>query len=248
MLFIEERSTSIERNALVVATHLNNAQSVDKLLKRGVNPNIVAKGCFLLHTAIRNDNKEIVSLLLKAGADPNFQEESTGYKAILIASSEGKLEALKVLIEFGVSINLNLHSGYNLLHATIINDSYHTAEYLIKLGLNFVKFDGSNDFLLFHLAKTKHPNVLKLVLDNGANVFEAIGDFPENIDYHPQFNSRLSRGDYAVVISVITSRPENLELFLIYGFTPNARIFNGTSTLLHVACELNDVRSAKILI
>lgn len=197
--------------------------------------------------AIYTDNKAVVSLLLKAGANPQLCDENQ-YKAVMIAATKGKLESLKALLDFGVSTEIEMDKGLNLLLAAIAAGQFDVAEYLYNHGLNFTKRNGSTTFILWLLAKFSSTRLLEFVLNLGGNVYEKIGEHLSIVSKYPQFESRLSGDDYAVVISVLASRPQNLELFLKNGFNPNVRIFCGASTLLHVACELNDVIIAKILI
>lgn len=246
--FLEQERQGAKNAILAQAVTLGKASFVDKILKKGANPNLrVENYALVLHKAILTDNKTIVNLLLRAGANPQLYDEKQ-YNAVMIAAVKGKLESLKALLDYGVSTEISMDKELNLLHASIAAGHFNVVEYLYNHGLNFTKQNGSTTFVLWFLAKTSSTRLLEYVLDLGGNVYEKIEDHLSIVSKFPQFVSRLSGDDYAAVISVLASRPQNLELFLKHGFNPNVRIFHGNSTLLHVACELNDVKIAKILI
>lgn len=250
--FLEAERKSIKTIAMKYAICANREDYVENLLKKkGVDPNLrLLLDELILHKAINLDNKNMVTSLLKAGADPYLKDIRSNYNAILVAVSKGKIEALKALLDFGVSSNLNISGGTNILHLAIANDHLKMAEYLMSRRFDFIKKDGTNFFILCHLARKNTSYSLKYVFDLGANVYETIDDQKaiDIIKTKNLYNSRLTIKDPAVVLSILASKPNNLELFLQYGLNPNIRIFNGTSTLLHVACELKEIAMARLLI
>ena len=63
-----------------------------------------------MHSAIHNDNKSIVQLLLKRGMSPDFEFPDTprpGFTPLMIAVAENRLDFVKLLHKAGISMILD---------------------------------------------------------------------------------------------------------------------------------------------
>jgi ankyrin repeat protein len=71
----------------MTAVKADNTEEAKKLIEKGADPNsrTSPSGWSVLHYAARNGNVEIVSLLLKAGADPNYSGTMEGQTGTVIS-------------------------------------------------------------------------------------------------------------------------------------------------------------------
>jgi ankyrin repeat protein len=73
--------------SLMTAVKADNTEEARKLIEKGADANsrTSASGWSVLHYAARNGNVEIVQLLLKAGADPNYSGTMEGQTGSVIS-------------------------------------------------------------------------------------------------------------------------------------------------------------------
>ncbi|XP_050224541.1 uncharacterized protein LOC126674177 [Mercurialis annua] len=69
---------------------------IESLVQAGANVNITAGGATPLHIAADNGSPEILTCLLKAGADPNLSDEDS-QKPIQVAAARGNRAAVEIL-------------------------------------------------------------------------------------------------------------------------------------------------------
>ena len=125
----------------------------------------------LLLAAVITGNKDMVALLLKLGANPNYtylvtmgnQEYQDG---VMRAGVQQNLEIVKALVAAGGDLNQLDPYGDNLLgfarNAAI-------ASYLIEKGLDVNQHNHSNGAPLDIAMEENHADVIKVLLDAGAN-------------------------------------------------------------------------------
>ena len=150
-----------QRTKLILAVESGNIKKVEKLLKKGSDPNEVKNGRTALSVACGEYPKEeiqvyddIVELLLNSGADANSapktnellrrKGEYTGVIAkksrpILFAIHNRRDGALRLLIEHGAEINSynpDTHEGYSFMpvQSALGSGSYKCAEILLEAG------------------------------------------------------------------------------------------------------------------
>ncbi|KAJ0902143.1 putative ankyrin repeat-containing domain-containing protein [Helianthus annuus] len=70
---------------------------LSKLLYAGAKVNIIAGGATPLHIAADIGNSELITCLLKAGADPNMTDED-GLKPVQVAAARGNRAAVEMLL------------------------------------------------------------------------------------------------------------------------------------------------------
>lgn len=113
-----------------------NIKSIESLLIRGANPNTfnVSKTTPLSY-AILQKNIELVQLLLKYGADPNFTASGEVTPPPLIGSIYyGNIEITLLLIANGSDINIRDRFGRTALIYSTKNKNIRTTELLFKHG------------------------------------------------------------------------------------------------------------------
>jgi uncharacterized protein len=86
---------------------------VQYLLEKGVNVNAAATngtGYTALTGAVTGGHKDVVALLLKNGADPNYRY-GPGYTPLLAAAANGHMEIVKTLLEYGADAAAKTNDG-----------------------------------------------------------------------------------------------------------------------------------------
>ncbi|MEM1294902.1 MAG: ankyrin repeat domain-containing protein [Verrucomicrobiota bacterium] len=84
------------------AVRSNDASSVAAFLERGSGPDLGSDGSGLLHVATGPyGGNDVLSLLLHAGAQPNFTDPHTGDTALMNAAMWVNLEAVRILVAAG---------------------------------------------------------------------------------------------------------------------------------------------------
>jgi len=69
-----------------------------------------------IHTAVINDNMEVVKQHIAAGSDLNVRDPFGGSSPLISAAVFGKTEMAKVLIDAGVDLNFQNNDGSTALH------------------------------------------------------------------------------------------------------------------------------------
>ena len=129
-----------------------------------------------LTSATIMEQPESVELLLKNGADPNFEEDNMHVYPILFAARYGNIDILKMLVEHGADINKEGGNEevvilYNSTPCTaLINAVYagafECAEYLLSKGAKLEEYIGyyREETELFLAARVHSRNCIKLLL------------------------------------------------------------------------------------
>lgn len=109
---------------LVDAVQLRDLSRVKDLLERGVDPNVrrynpsrEAMRLPLLFTSYHNQI-EFVKTLLRAGADPDLEDDD-GQTALLLASYAGNTEVVEALLQAGADINHISAQGATALYSAL---------------------------------------------------------------------------------------------------------------------------------
>ncbi|XP_072049635.1 uncharacterized protein [Amphiura filiformis] len=90
---------------------------VRKFLDKGEDPNTMDKSGFApLHYACRNGHKEITSMLLQKGANPNVQTRSGGATPLHRAAYAGHIDIIECLLSHGATPSLCDEDGKSPLH------------------------------------------------------------------------------------------------------------------------------------
>ena len=143
-----------------------NIDLIKELINNSSNANIVQPYGTPLKKAISFENEELIKLLLKKGANPNFND-GEALKTALLHKENFKLS--KLLIDNGADINIKNKRG-SLLYESILLNKPEIAKYLLDRGAEVN--DGSNgnsDSLIVAIGK-KDKELIETLLQKGANI------------------------------------------------------------------------------
>jgi len=121
-----------------------------------------------LHIAARLGNADIVTLLLKDGANVDAVTKD-GATPLHIATKDGHDEVASILIENGASLHSANKKGFSPLHMAAKYGNIKVAHLLIDRKAP-VDAQGKNNVTPLHCAAHyDHPNIALLLLEKGAN-------------------------------------------------------------------------------
>jgi len=147
-----------------------HCEVVKRFLDLGVNVNIKSFfGGTPLHIASYYEYKDIVKLLIKAGANPNARNRYSGGTPLHHASNYGHKYIVKLLIKAGANPNIADNYGNTPLHDASCNGHKDIVKLLLKVGANPNVINEYGNTPL-HLALIKvYKEIVKLLLKVGAN-------------------------------------------------------------------------------
>lgn len=118
---------------LTTAAARGDSNRVDTLLWAGVDPN----GCNVFgRTALQvmmMGSTTVARSLLRAGADPNLKDISTGATPLHDAARTGFLDTVKALVEHGADIQARDNADRRPIDLATENEHSSTADYLTSL-------------------------------------------------------------------------------------------------------------------
>jgi len=156
------------------AAEKGDLAAVRRLLGQGakVKARNKSSGRTPLHAAAYRDNKEVVELLIKNGADVNTRDK-TGDTPLHLAAGEGNKAVAELLITNGADVNARTKYGGNTpLHeaARSTYSHYGVLELLISNGADVNARDKHGHTPLHEAADWGLPFAVELLIKNGADV------------------------------------------------------------------------------
>ncbi|XP_063970070.1 ankyrin-1-like isoform X2 [Lytechinus pictus] len=154
----------VYRILLRSASSHGDLDTLRHLLHKGFDINsCFGKGWTPLEYAIQNDKCEVIDYLLTNGAN-QCNEESPLY----MASRLGHLDAVKVLISRGISVNVESHGGQIPLHAASATGRIQVVKILIENGSDLNKTDIDGSTPLHAAVQNGHLEVVEYLMRKGA--------------------------------------------------------------------------------
>ena len=159
------------------------------LIQRGADVNAKDKwGQTSLYLAIRNDDSDIMNILIANGAEVDIKHTRGGMEeaALMYAAMTGRTEVVKLLLEAGADINVKNDRDQTALHVPldIRNSDYQksrggryrlskdTIKMLLDKGADVNLKDKDGRTPLHLAAESADGDIVKLLLDKGARVSE----------------------------------------------------------------------------
>ncbi|MDE6705785.1 MAG: ankyrin repeat domain-containing protein [Treponemataceae bacterium] len=114
-------------------------------------------------------SKDIVELLIKAGADVNVKSY---YDDVFmpVASRKGWKDITELLIKSGTDVNAKTNNGWTALMSAAGADNKDTVELLIKVGANVNAKTNDSWTALMSAAGAGHKDTVELLIKTGADV------------------------------------------------------------------------------
>src|SRR3569833_54205 len=112
-----------------------NVNNVEVLLRRGGDPNTeFLYGHTLLHIAVAKQNREMVSLLLDAGALVNRQASLVLFTPLMSIAVKGNAETAELLLSLGAKPDLKTTVGATALMHAVLHRHRSVVETLLAHG------------------------------------------------------------------------------------------------------------------
>lgn len=219
---------------------------VEKLLEMGATMDETQGEAFLVE-AIKKNSLKVVQLLLKS--IERFKENNVprAIRILKLACKIGNLNAIEELLSRNDIFAVDFH-----LISAFQSGNIEIFKHFLNRGFVHKLIDGTISWFMHNiLIVIDLPDVIQTILQRGANFYK--DTMSANIhkiilEAHPVLGSRLTHVDTPAVTALLFSRTRSMKVFLDHGFNPNYRIFSGTTTLLHLACELKNIEIARLLI
>ena len=146
--------------------------------------------------AIKTNNNKKVKKLLKAGANPNLQDEN-GYTPLMLASEWARTEIVKKLLEYGADPNAQTKIGYTtLMYASMWRGRTEIVKLLIEAGADPNAKDKFGDTLLLYVSRIGETEIVKLLL----------------ADPKTNINAKDEDGNTALMLASMRARARQLDL------------------------------------
>ena len=130
-----------------------SVQDVRAELLKGANPNAENSGRTALMWAVIEDTPEVVSLLLKAGANVNAKNKD-GETALMVAAGNGNKATVNFLIDAGADDLIDNYGDTALIHASVRGNA-ETVNALIDAG-SYVKQKDNSGKMAVDYARDNH--------------------------------------------------------------------------------------------
>lgn len=158
------------KTALLWAVSKNKLQSVKMLLEAGSNPNILSyHDDNPLFISIYEGNLEILNILLQNNNININLKNSKGHNALHVALYNKFFDAVKLLVNSGIDINIKDNDGFSPLLMTY---DYDVIMYLLKYSRNIdinMK-DNNNKNILFYAIECSYYDIIKEIISKDIDI------------------------------------------------------------------------------
>ena len=158
---------------LKLAVDNGDIECVNLLIKHGakVNSSVDCSDVLsvLMHAVLRND-KDMVLSLINAGADVNNVTGDDKVNALMLATSFGYFECVRILIEHGAFLNKENIAGRTALSKAAERGNAKCLTLLIEKGALINVGDTYGTTPLIYTAANQHVDCMKILIDAGARL------------------------------------------------------------------------------
>lgn len=151
------------------AAKFNDVSTVKKLISSGISPNILdPKGELMLNLAIKDKSNEVIAFLLSNQATDVDISNKFGETPLMIASIEGNLPLVKDLV-LNNKAQID-HVGWTPLHYASSRGHLDVAQFLLANGAIVDSMSPGNTTPLMMAVQSGNEQLVKLLLDKGADI------------------------------------------------------------------------------
>ncbi|XP_061845951.1 E3 ubiquitin-protein ligase HACE1 isoform X1 [Colius striatus] len=123
----------------------------------------------LLHIAANCGSVECLVLLLKKGANPNYQDIS-GCTPLHLAARNGQKKCMSKLLEYGADVNICNNEGLTAIHWLAVNGRTELLHDLVQHVSNVDVEDAMGQTALHVACQNGHKTTVQCLLDSGADI------------------------------------------------------------------------------
>lgn len=216
---------------LVLAISQNDVEKVRSLALTDQNLNSPDRsgGTTVLADAVQRGNREIVGILLSAGAGINVRN-SAGQTALMFLTDHASVELVRDLLGAGAKVNARDDFGDNALMNAAGSGSAAVLKELITAGARVDATDRSGETALFFVTRANTPETVTLLLNAGADV-----------------DARNEDDETAVVSLASYGKFENFKVLIERGANIQLSDIDGNTALMNAAVN-EDPRLVKLLV
>ncbi|XP_057330066.1 putative ankyrin repeat protein RF_0381 [Microplitis mediator] len=173
------------KSALYMAVEAERLDLIEFLLTRSTNIDIhmlnTKNGCTVLHRALELNNKNMVDLLLKYGANHDVLSIH-GMHSIHVAADNGNLIAVENFLNSGIDVDLPVVAfGLRPLHIAVGNRSVPLVKLLLKKGADVDAFTVEGNPPLQFAVMFNNKKMTEILLKFGADI-NLVRKFPDQFD------------------------------------------------------------------
>jgi uncharacterized protein len=161
----------IEESPLLKAVSADDVEQVRKLAfsDPNINASDASRGTSALAQAIERGNREIVNILVSAGADVN-KRSGSGQTALMSLSEKASPELVRDLILAGAKLNARDDNGDNALMNAAGNSTASVLSELIQAGTRIDATNSAGETALFAATRNNNAETVVLLINAGINV------------------------------------------------------------------------------
>lgn len=127
-------------------------------------------GMTAIQMAVRDENLEIMKILIDNGADVNIGSTRLKFTPLQIAARRGNVEMVTLLIASGADVNLPDHEGASALHFAVRSGENEAVDLLITNGAEVNAIDYEEYTPLHNAAWNGHLETVELLVSKGADI------------------------------------------------------------------------------
>lgn len=153
---------------VAVAVLLSREHALKILLSRGALPNPFFNGALAIHCAARNGFRNVLNILLDAGADMNARDDR-GLTPLHWASAMGHECVVEDLIAKGASLEIKSNSGFTPLLEAAENGHFKVVQRLVESKADLMATCNTGATALIYGATVGSLEVVEYLLNNKAD-------------------------------------------------------------------------------
>ena len=155
--------------ALMIACKRGNKDAINVLLTAGADPNIAdIDGDTCLHSASRNNScTDILQAIINHGADVNATRKNI--TALMIASKNGNIDAVNVLLKAGADTTIVDIYGNTCLQLSVVSNYNKIVQTIIDHGADVNATNNNNHTALVMACVKGNEDAINVLLNAGAD-------------------------------------------------------------------------------